>query len=300
MHAFFARPFSSCPSAPTHRPGAWALGACWLAALALSGCASGPPTAGDWAAQLQQWQGTPVLLLGEQHDAPSHQAWQQDSVDWLARQDRLAALVLEMAPSTGSTRGLAPTASDSEVQAALHWQDAAWPWQRYRAVVMAAVRADVPVLGGNLPRAQMRDAMHNTALEQQLKPEGWQRQIEAIRQGHCDLLPQSQWIPMARIQLARDQRMASVAQSAMQPGRTVVLVAGRGHVLREVGIPQWLGGPGSYKIAIAQSGAGQPAQPGDADWWQATPALPDKDHCAQLRQDWQARTAPAPVSGAAP
>lgn len=269
--------------------------AAWLAA-ALAGCASSSTPARDWTQQLQRWSDAPLVLLGEQHDAAAHQAWQQATVQQLATQERLAALVIEMAPRTGSTASLARDASEDAVQQALQWQDAAWPWPRYRGVVMAAVRAGVPVLGGNLPRADMKQAMRNENLDTHLPPEGWQRQLDAIREGHCGLLPDTQLAPMARIQLARDASMAEVAKAAIRPGKTVVLVAGRGHVLRGVGIPTWLPESAAAKVAVAQAGETSVAHESDVDWLQKTDALPAKDHCAELREKF--RNPPAPRADA--
>ena len=269
--------------------------AAWLAA-ALAGCASSSTPARDWTQQLQRWSDAPLVLLGEQHDAAAHQAWQQATVQQLATQERLAALVIEMAPRTGSTASLARDASEDAVQQALQWQDAAWPWPRYRGVVMAAVRAGVPVLGGNLPRADMKQAMRNQNLDTHLPPEAWQRQLDAIREGHCGLLPDTQLAPMARIQLARDASMAEVARAAVKPGKTVLLVAGRGHVLRGVGIPTWLPEAAGAKVAVAQAGETSVAQASDVDWLQKTDALPAKDHCAELREKF--RNPPAPRADA--
>lgn len=269
--------------------------AAWLAA-ALAGCASSSTPARDWTQQLQRWSDAPLVLLGEQHDAAAHQAWQQATVQQLATQERLAALVIEMAPRTGSTASLARDASEDAVQQALQWQDAAWPWPRYRGVVMAAVRAGVPVLGGNLPRADMKQAMRNQNLDTHLPPEAWQRQLDAIREGHCGLLPDTQLPPMARIQLARDASMAEVAKAAIRPGKTVVLVAGRGHVLRGVGISTWLPESAAAKVAVAQAGETSVAHESDVDWLQKTDALPAKDHCAELREKF--RNPPAPRADA--
>ena len=269
--------------------------AAWLAA-ALAGCASSSAPARDWTQQLQRWSDAPIVLLGEQHDAAAHQAWQQATVQQLATQERLAALVIEMAPRTGSTASLARDASEDAVQQALQWQDAAWPWPRYRGVVMAAVRAGVLVLGGNLPRADMKQAMRNQNLDTHLPPEAWQRQLDAIREGHCGLLPDTQLAPMARIQLARDASMAEVARAAVKPGKTVLLVAGRGHVLRGVGIPTWLPEAAGAKVAVAQAGETSVAQASDVDWLQKTDALPAKDHCAELREKF--RNPPAPRADA--
>ncbi len=272
------------------------LAAAALLAAALAGCASSSAPARDWTQQLQRWSDAPIVLLGEQHDAVAHQAWQQATVEQLAKQERLAALVIEMAPRNGSTASLARDASEDAVQQALQWQDAAWPWPRYRGVVMAAVRAGVPVLGGNLPRADMKQAMRNENLDTHLPPEGWQRQLDAIREGHCGLLPDTQLAPMARIQLARDASMAEVARAAVKPGKTVLLVAGRGHVLRGVGIPSWLPEAAGAKVAVAQAGETSVAQASDVDWLQKTDALPAKDHCAELREKF--RNPPAPRADA--
>ena len=261
------------------------LAAC-LAALLLLGCASAPPAPQDWPAQLARWPQPDVLLLGEQHDASEHQRWQEDTVRRLAGQGRLAALVLEMAELGTRTDGLPAGAAESEVRAALHWNDAAWPWAQYGPVVMAAVAAGVPVRGGNLPRARMREAMQDTRYDTHLPPPAWQRQRTAIAEGHCGLLPEDRLAPMARIQLARDASMAQALREARQPGRTVVLVAGLGHVQRSLGVPTWLPPDMKQKVAIAQAGKAQPAIELEADHIHLTPALPPRDHCAELRARW--------------
>lgn len=90
-------------------------------------------------------------------------------------------------------------------------------------MVMAAVQAGVPVLGGNLPRAQMKQSMGDVRYDSHLPATGWQLQLDAIKEGHCGLLPESQFAPMARIQLARDESMAKVSTAAhklAKPGQT--------------------------------------------------------------------------------
>lgn len=275
---------------PLRRTARWgaALGVC----VALLGCAAPPPTPEDaaWHAQLQRWQGTPLLLLGEQHDALAHQAWERDTVQWLATRQQLAALVIEMAEAGNDTRGLPPDASASQVREALRWNEAGWPWAHYGPVVMAAVRAGAPVLGGNLPRARQRNAMNDAALDGHLPPEALARQREAVRDGHCGLLPPGQIAPMTRVQLARDASLAATAQAALQAGRTVVLVAGAGHVGRRAAAPTWLAQNISYKVAVAQAGKAQTAIDSEADYLHRTPGRPERDYCAPLRQ-----RAPAPA-----
>ena len=164
--------------------------------------------AAAWPERLQQWLPADVLLLGEQHDAPDHQRLQREAVAWLASRGQLAALVMEMAERGRSTQGLPRDASEAQAQAALQWDDAAWPWKAYGPVVMAAVGAGVPVLGGNLPRTRMRAAMADATLDQHLPAPALAEQQQAMRDGHCGLLPESQIAPMTRIQIARDASLA--------------------------------------------------------------------------------------------
>lgn len=261
-----------------------------IGTLALVGCQALPSNSTlestAWLPLLQRTAPAPVLLLGEQHDAAEHQRWQQDTVTALAQRQQLAALVLEMADSGHSTQGLPPSATEAEVQHALQWNDKGWPWKAYGPVVMAAVQAGVPVWGGNLPRSQMRAVMQQPQLDTHLPPAAWEQQRNAIRTGHCELLPESQITPMARIQLAKDASIAQVTQAHIQADKTVVLIAGRGHVLRSVGVPTWLPAHAPHTIAIGQAGDQAQEAASERDYVVRTPAIAAKDHCAALRAQW--------------
>lgn len=240
-------------------------------------------------ADLQGLLPTPLLMVGELHDAPEHQALQRDTVRQLAARGELAAVVMEMVELGRQTTGLAPGASEAQVREVLDWSAArnasGWPWEVYGPVVMAAVRAGVPVLGGNLPRAQMRTVMGESALDDTLPAAALQRQRDAIREGHCQLLPEAQVAPMTRIQLARDRAMARTAVAALRPGRTVLLVAGNGHVQKEVGVPRHLPAGQAYRVVIALSqDAASAVDAAQADRIWITPAREPKDHCAEMRQ----------------
>lgn len=233
-----------------------------LAALAalLSACAPMPPGLG-------QALPADVLLLGELHDDPRHQDWHREAVQALAGRGDLAALALEMAEQGATTLGLPADASEEAVRTALRWNEQAWPWTAYGPVVMTAVRAGVPVVGANLPRAQMRAAMADASLDQALPAQAMQRQQAAVRDGHCGLLAPQQVLPMARIQVARDRSMAQVVAQAARPGLTVVLVAGSAHVEPSMGVPQHL--PARLQVRPLA--------------W-PVPVTPKKDYCAELRQ----------------
>lgn len=223
-----------------------------------------------------------MLLLGEQHDAPEHQRLHLAVVSELIRQHALAAVVLEMADSGHHTRHLGAQASEAQVQQALRWRESAWPWNAYGPAVMAAVAAGVPVLGGNLPRAQNARVMHQTALDTRIPPAALAIQRQAVADGHCDLLPASQITPMTRIQIARDVSMAQTMTAALRPGQTVLLLAGSQHADRTVGVPLHLSARHSARSVRMDAGGPRPgdAQGFDAVW--PTAPLPARDHCAEL------------------
>lgn len=246
------------------------------------------PSDAELQARLAAWLPADALLLGEQHDAPEHQAIQARVVGALASRGQLAALLLEMADSGQSTGALPVHASEAEVQRALAWRDTAWPWAAYGPAVMIAVRAGVPVLGANLPRAEMPAYMADSTVDSRLPTQAWQAQQQAIRDGHCGLLPERQIVPMTRIQLGRDVRMARVlaeASRAAKPGQVVTLISGSAHADKASGVPQHV--PASLRVTAVRLQAGNAAWAGEQfDSVLATPPVPAQDHCAALRQQF--------------
>ncbi len=258
-----------------------------IVGASLIGCTSGlgatsaSPSSSELRHQLDAWLPADVLLLGEQHDAPVHQVLQRQVVEALAARGVLAALTLEMADSGNSTATLRPDASEEQARTALNWNNDAWPWAAYGPTVMSAVRAGVPVLGANLPRGQMQRSMADALLDQRLPGPALKAQQQLIRQGHCDLLPESQITPMTRIQIAKDRRMADTLQAVARPGQVVVLISGSAHADKQLGVPQHLPPGLSIKAIRFRSGtAGGESESFDSVW--ATPATPEKDYCADL------------------
>ncbi len=277
-----------------------AIGLLWLT-LALSACTPGLRMGAVASAQVSS-SAVPsgllpaqVLLLGEQHDAPEHQQRQREVLDALIAQRQAAALVIEMAEQGGDTRQLPTHASEADARQALGWsasEAAGWDWAVYGPLVMRAVRAGVPVWGGNLPRAQFRNTMQDAALDNRLTAPALQTQQNQIREGHCQLLPESQIGPMTRIQIARDLALAQTTKGAMRTGQTVLLVAGNQHVRRDLGVPVHLDPQVQARVVLMQSGddsttAGTGSvtrtdQPIADQVWQ-TAAIPAKDHCAEFK-----------------
>jgi uncharacterized iron-regulated protein len=215
-----------------------------------------------------------AILLGEQHDAPMHQDMHRRAIEALGARGALATVALEMAEQGRSTAGLPRNAGEEGVRAALQWNDSGWPWEAYGPAVMAAVRAGVTVIGANLPRSQMRAAMADAALDASLPDEVLQAQRNAVREGHCGLLPDSQIAPMTRVQIARDRAMAQTIAQAAVPGRTVVLLAGAGHVDAAVGVPRHL--PPALRVRAEL----------------LPPEPPKKDYCTELREQFKGKPTP--------
>ena len=255
-----------------------------VACLVTMGCAAPAAISGDPASRVQALLPADAILVGEQHDAPDHQRIHREVIETLAAGGALAGVALEMAPRGGSTSGLPTNAAESAVQAALHWTDESWPWTTYGPAVMAAVRAGVPVLGANLPRAGMRTAMAEGELDALLPGPALKAQQQAIRLGHCGKLPESQIAPLTRIQIARDRSMAQTLAGLASPGKTAVLLAGAGHVDRRLGVPLHL--PADLRVKIVALRAGEApddarsAPQADAVW--ITSPVPPKDYCAEM------------------
>jgi uncharacterized iron-regulated protein len=237
-----------------------------------------------------------LLIFGEVHDQPDQQRQVAEEVQRLAAAGQLAAVVLEMAEAPHATTALPRDASEVQVQQALQWRG--WPWESYAAVVMNAVRAGVPVLGGNLPRADMRAAMSDAGLDATLPDAARQRLSQEVRDGHCGLIPEAQMPGMVRIQIARDRSMAATAARAAReavPPRKVLMLAGAQHASRDRGVPlHLLATDPSLPVHVVMFGALSARLV--ADERRDAKLSPQADHCADLRRDLAGRSAASAAS----
>ena len=251
--------------------------------LLLVGCAA--PVVPDIVARLDTLLPTDAILMGEQHDAPEHQRAHREVITALAARGVLAAVTLEMADQGRSTAALDRNASERSVREALQWREAGWNWSSYGPAVMTAVRLGVPVVGANLPRARLRPAMEDSTLDALLDGPAFLTQQEMIREGHCNLLPEPQVVPMTRTQIARDVAMAQTLVAAAVPGKTVVMLAGGSHINRNVGIPQHL--PKTFNtrsiLLLARRASDAPDKTSSFDKVWTTPPVAPKDYCADFK-----------------
>ena len=129
---------------------------------------------------------------------------------------------------------------------------AAGSWDFYRPFVALALEHDVPLIAGNLSSAdatrdRARAAMRRVrcgvgaalGLDRPIDA-AWQRaQEREIDAGHCRALPAALWPRMAA-RPVRARRGAWRVRSPAHAGRGAVLLAGNGHVRRDIGVPRWL------------------------------------------------------------
>jgi len=103
------------------------------------------------------------------------------------------------------------------------------------------------------------------------------KQEQAVRRGHCDLLPDEAIPGMARAQMSRDRTLArSIAPYA---ARGVVLLTGNGHARKDMGVPQWLAAP-STSIAVLEEGDDTEGY----DYFVVTAPAARADPCDELRR----------------
>jgi uncharacterized iron-regulated protein len=256
--------------------------------------------------------GAPVVLLGEFHDNPAHHA---------LRTQALARLV-----SAGARPAIAFEQFDRERQADL---DAArrerprdpdaliaraggpgWDWPLYRPLVALALEHELPIVAANLSRAEatrvVREgigAAFDAPLRAQLGLDtlpaalldAHAREVDA---GHCGLMPAAMLGPMARAQIARDVALAQAIAPHAQRG--VVLIAGNGHVRRDLGVPRWLPtGQPVLAIGFFERDARDAPPTGAFDRVVTTAGVARTDPCEALRARRPA-SAPAPAPPPAP
>ncbi|BBE73856.1 ChaN family lipoprotein [Oharaeibacter diazotrophicus] len=253
--------------------------------------------------------GADVVLLGELHDDPAHHRAQAETIARMIELGLAPAVVFEMIPTDlQEAVDVASAAGDGADDFAVtaRWEERGWkPFALWRPVVEVALGADLQILGGDLPANLRADVAKGGAAA--LEP--WRRVRlalgepsatetavlgDAIRRGHCGLVPEDRLPAMIDVQRARDGSMAAVIAKAARRG-PVVLIAGLGHVRRDVGVPAVLArtAPHLRVLAVAFGADGADVD-GDFDQVVRTGPAPErKDPCAGLdASTFQAPAAP--------
>ncbi|MBE3636643.1 ChaN family lipoprotein [Mangrovicoccus algicola] len=252
--------------------------------------AEGPPPAAP-AAALEAARGSQIVLLGETHDNPHHHALQAAIVGAL----RPAAIVFEMLSPAQAARleGLTGR-TEPALREALGWDGSGWPdFAMYYPIFAAAPGA--AVLGAGVPAEALRRAIADGAaaafgpaagrygLEDALPPPELAARTDLQNEAHCGALPAEILPGMVEAQRLRDAAFARTALEALdRHGPPVVVIAGRGHVRRDWGIPAALAAAAPQipvaAIALSETVPEDPGGRFDAEI--VTPAPPREDPCA--------------------
>jgi uncharacterized iron-regulated protein len=172
-----------------------------------------------------------------------------------------------------------------------------WNWDFYRPFVALALEYDVPLIAANLSNADTTQVVRGgypavfdgasiaaLGLQRPIAADWQAAQEREIDAGHCHALPQALWSPMARAQLARDAVMASALREHADSG--LVLLAGNGHVRRDIGVPRWLGDAWRDRIfTVAYLEQGDESTSASAfDAVVQTAPAPRRDPCAEFEK----------------
>jgi uncharacterized iron-regulated protein len=259
-------------------------------------------------ALVQAMQGHPIVLLGEVHDnAVQHALRAAVLRQWVVQGARptiaFEQFDRERQPDIERARRERPADADYLIAQAKGSGD--WRWESYRPFVALALEYDLPIVAANLSRREamqvandgwsaLLDAATRSALGLDALPTVFRRKHEdAIAIGHCNLLPADALPPLARAQMARDIAMAQSIRPYV--GRDVVLLAGNGHVRRDIGVPFWLPADavrGAISIGVLErDDSSVPESAPDFDAYVITERAERGDPCKDLAKHLQPATA---------
>src|SRR5262249_1371762 len=185
-----------------------------------------------------------VIYLGEQHDNPVHHHHQREVLEAIVGGGLRPVVAFGRVEETQQAevrRALAEPPSEAELERRLRWRARGWPdFDMYWPLFDLAARSGLDVVALDLDPAETRRisreglgalGARGTALASVLPadPEREAAIARAIRDGHCGLLPETRLPPMVEAWHARNVTMARRLAAALQQGRPVVAIVGRGH-----------------------------------------------------------------------
>ncbi|MDE1942140.1 MAG: ChaN family lipoprotein [Betaproteobacteria bacterium] len=246
------------------------------------------------------------LLLGEVHDNPAGHALRLQWLKALLMQ-RPRALAMEQF-DLDNQNGLEAALAQAEKSgmkadpAALHavaeaggFNFKGWRWPLYEPVLALAVEQGIPLYPANLSRKNLGEILggqHPVPPE----PRQWSKEqrdalLHEVRVGHCNLMPEDELPLLAGAQRARDKAMAeALIRLHQKSGRPVILLAGNGHMRKDLAVPVWLHqlDPQAKTVSVAvleRGGSAEDHPPQaafDAVYWVERENRPDP--CEALRQ----------------
>ena len=218
---------------------------CLAFALVLAGCQHATPA--DMPASAQ------VLLLGEVHDSAAGHAARVAILRKHVEAGWRPAIAMEQF-DTGQQSALDAAMRDCAdadcVVAQVAPAKSSWTWAYYTPVIALAMEYKLPLRAANLSRGDaskivkggFADALPADLIARYrldaLPASLLDAQETEVRDSHCGALPEAMVSRMAKAQIARDVVMAETMRMHATTG--VVLIAGNGHVRKDIAVPFWL------------------------------------------------------------
>jgi uncharacterized iron-regulated protein len=266
----------------------------------------------DIAALAERLRPVRYVLLGEIHDDAGHHRLRAALLRVLLADGRPTWVVFEQIDSQHNAAILAAPRDTDAVVSAGQLDRKGWDWPLHRPLFDAALAGGATVVGGNLSRADTSSVVRGGVAQAPLQLQRWLAPPDAagtalpsawtpaqdaelrhqVDIGHCGALPPQMIAPMALAQRARDAALAAAMTSA-PPGVRVVLIAGNGHVRRDIGVPNYLvaeQADGIVSIGFLERG-GDGAMVADGPYDQAwfTKPVERPDPCAAFHLPGAAR-----------
>lgn len=259
-------------------------------------CLAGSSLGGGWAMAgaplvelLRSAPPRPLVLLGEVHDNAQQHALRLKAMEALLAAGARPALLMEQFDRERQgelDRARARPGADAEALiAAGATPGARWHWPFYQPFVALALQHDLPIVAANVSRTDARrvvtEGLRAMGFDERVPPDIAAAQAEAIVAAHCGTVDSSRGLRMAAAQVARDQFMARLVEQHAERG--VVLLAGNGHVRRDIGVPRWVSEP--WRARVIAVGLLEEGDGGHAayDRTLSTPRQPREDPCDALR-----------------
>ncbi len=199
------------------------------------------------------------VLLGEIHDNPEHHRLRAALLRALLADGVPTRVVFEQIDRQHNAAVEAAPRDTDAVVAAGRLDQKGWAWPLHRPLFDAALEGGATVRGGNLSRSEASGVARGGVAQ---APPDLRRYLTApgdeptatdapwtagqnselyrqVDEGHCGALPPKAIPAMALAQRARDAALAS-AMTQPPPVARVVLIAGNGHVRRDIGVPHYL------------------------------------------------------------
>lgn len=187
----------------------------------------------------------PVVLLGEVHDNAAQHALRLVALQRLLARGARPALLMEQfdrerQPVLDRLRaGGQTTTAQALIDAA---GGPGWDWPLYRPYLDEALAHGLPIIAANVSRTEARrviaEGLAAGGFDPAVPDDVNVAQASAIVESHCGMVDAPMARRMAAAQIARDQFMARLIDQ--HQARGVLLLAGNGHVRKDLGVPRWL------------------------------------------------------------